>query len=94
MKKVSIVAKERRSSVGFFDFMKFRVFRGFLDGGVTAESQRSRRDAKKRGTFWAEEGLAQRRQDTKVEFRSFNLTVSIGQTRKDPKLQISSFFVS
>ena len=28
------------------------------------------------------------------EFRSFNLTVSIGQTRKDPKLQISSFFVS
>ena len=54
MKKVSIVAKERRSSVGFFDFVRFRVFRGFLDGGVTAKPRRSRRGAKKREFFWFE----------------------------------------
>jgi hypothetical protein len=51
MKKVSIVAKERRSSVGFFDFVRFRVFRGFLDGGSDRKAAKVAKGRKEEGVF-------------------------------------------
>jgi hypothetical protein len=58
MKKLSIVAKERRSSVGFFDFVKFR---GFLDGGVDRKVAKVAKGRKEEGA--SEDGVS--------EFQSF-----------------------
>ena len=66
MKKLSIVAKERRSSVGFFDFVKFR---GFLDGGVDRKVAKVAKGRKEEGV--SEGGVSEFRSFGVSEFRSF-----------------------
>ena len=49
--------KECRSSVGFFDFVRFRVFRGSLDGGVDRGAAKVAKGRKEEGV--SEDGFSE-----------------------------------
>jgi hypothetical protein len=44
--------KEYRSLVGFFDFVRFRVFRGSLDGRVDRKAAKVAKGRKEEGNFF------------------------------------------
>jgi hypothetical protein len=64
-------SKERRSSVGFFDFVMFRAFRGFSDGRVYRKAAKVAEERKEEGVSQMEEGRKPAEGGLKTkEFRS------------------------
>ena len=66
--------KEFRSSVGFFDFVRFRAFRGFSDGGVDRKAAKVAEGRKEEGIsefriFGGDDASTGRRGPMNVEAR-------------------------